>query len=395
MRGIIISTWLDNVGDDLVRNGVQYLVQKAISSEIKWRVVSKYNVLSLLWPCPTVLTHSTASGGEYLSRARCFLNRKIEKYFKFSIPGICAKADIVVVAGSPIFYFNERKAIPGDTFCDYEPWTHWIERGLKASNVPMMTIGIGSIQPRSPELLAHDYPKAFEWIRWFHQRNQVMTVRDASTKQLIELASGSTPPRIPCPSLWGHKLLNIQPRRSSDRENLAVVSFGLESLDWAGGSAEHREALTKTVIDKARQNKMDIVLLCQTPADFKASTLLSRKLGIQSEVRVIRSDVKTLLNMGSRLRLHVSWRPHASMGVLSVGGGSILMSCDNRSAMAKEAGATLVDHLIEPQALAQVIESKLGSPDDSPSMAKELIRLHEDVYISHIRSHMPNHNSHS
>jgi hypothetical protein len=344
MRKItLLSTYYENVGDDLIRIGVQQQIAGALGAGAQWRHVAKSNPLSVCRPL---------SRASHAPLARMSAD---ERRFAASAPqgdGLVlrdniADADALVVAGTPIFYF-----VGDESFIEIEaahggdwPRAVFAERLESRPTPRMIALGVGSIYEGSPADLLAAQPQAADFIRRFVARSVLVTTRDAATDALLRAACPDLEARIlrsVCPSFWAAERLGAgvpEPRRR------VTISFALESADWDRTApreviVEAREQALSRVITYFRKRDYAIALVAHNDYDVAAAATVVQRRGLPPAELI---DARRLVHEASRSDVVVTWRVHGAIAARSLGRPALLFRTDSRWETAAEFGAHVID----------------------------------------------------
>ncbi len=342
----LLSTYYENIGDDLIRLGVQQQIISALGTVPRWRHVTKSNPLSLNLPLSRV-THAplarmspderkaASSVASALGDARSIGHDKI------------FDADAFVVAGTPLFYFVGDRSfieIEADHGGDW-PRAVFAECVESRSAPRMIALGVGSIYEGSPADILTAHPEAANFIRRFVDRAVLVTTRDAATDALLRAACpefGARILRSVCPSFWAVEHFGGGPPVP---QRQVTISFALESADWDrsaahGAIVEARARALSRVITYFRKRNYAVALVAHNPYDVAAAAAVAQRRGLPPAELI---DARRLVDDVSRSDVVVSWRVHGAIAARSVGRPALLFKTDSRWGTAVELGAEITD----------------------------------------------------
>ena len=345
MRISLLSTYFENVGDDLIRAGVQQQLCSALNCKPTWRHISKSNWLSLFSPlsrfshAPSVRMNTTAR-----SMAACFGNHFSEsKAIKFLDKAI--NTDLFVIAGTPLFYF-----VGADNFLNAEkscgsnwPETIFTKRLEPAGAPPFIALGVGSIYEGSPTDLLKSHPNAAIFLKRFLRKARLVSTRDDRTYDLLRLACPEREEillKSVCPSLWAE---HASGAKSLDRK--VLIGYSTESANW-DLSKPKEEVLEKRrlafdwVLQYFHKRGFEIVIAAHNAHDSNLQADL--RLGNRAQLITLNS-AKDLTKAANEASITVTWRIHGAMAALTAGRPTVLFRTDSRWRMAANLGAAVVD----------------------------------------------------
>ena len=384
----LLSTYFENVGDDLIRIGVQQQIAGALRTSPRWRHITKSNALSLELPLSRA-THAPL--------ARMTADERREAASAASAPRDAgpatgdkiSAADALVIAGTPLFYF-----VGGESFLDIEarhggdwPRVVFAERVESRAGPRMIALGVGSIYEGPAESVLAGQPRAAEFIRRFVDRAALVTTRDASTDALLRAAcpgAGARILRSVCPSFWAAERFGAGVPVPQRR---VTICFALESADWDrtaphGAVVEARENALSRVITYFRKRDYALALVAHNALDVDAASTVAQRRGLPPAELI---DAQRLVDEVSRSAVVVTWRVHGAVAARSVGRPALLFRTDSRWETAAEFGARVLDDRTASKADVEAMLDRLceaATEDPAPAKAaadalraKEFARL--------------------
>jgi hypothetical protein len=383
-RIALLSTYYENVGDDLIRLGVQSQIASALGKTPRWRYVSKSNQLSLSMPLSR-WSHAPVSRMREDRQRRAATWVRLLERGRFVVPDKIRGSDAFVVAGTPIFYFV------GDySFLDIERkyganWPEAVfENRVERERGPrMVALGVGSIYEGSPEELLAKHRAAEAFIRRFVARSSLVTTRDAATDALVRTACPDAHTRILrsiCPSFWAGERFGPA---ASPRPKRVAVSFTLESANWDLSApreqiVDARLRAFDLVIGYFRERRYDIDLIAHNEYDLDSPTAIAHRWGLRAPRSV---DARQLIEAGASAEVVVTWRVHGAIAARSAGRPALLLRTDSRWHTAAEVGASVLDDRTASSdeltaALDALCEAATADPQESFAAA-EAVRARE------------------
>jgi polysaccharide pyruvyl transferase len=366
----MLSTYYENVGDDLVRYGVQHQIASVLGETPRWRHVSKSNRLSLSWPISR-WTHAPVSRMSPRRQRRSMALARLLERGGGVVPDKLRAADTFVVAGTPIFYFV------GDySFLDLErmhgaDWPNAIfakriehERGLR-----LIALGVGSIYEGRPEDQLANHPDAAAFIQRFVARSSLVTTRDAATDALVRCACPSVQTAILrsiCPAFWAREQFAIP---VAPRPKRVSISLSLESVNWdlSGPRESIVEARLRAfdlVLRYFRERRYDVDLIAHNEYGIQSGSAIAGHWGVRAPRTV---DARGLIESVSSAEVVATWRVHGALAARSAGRPALLLRTDSRWQMAADVGARVLDdRTASPSELVAALDALREAAETNP-----------------------------
>lgn len=361
-RVVVLSTYYENIGDDLIRDGTLALLRR-INGTLNFRHLAKSNPLGAALP----LSYFAHGPVHRMPRPLRFAIRALDRVLQL---WRTRSADLAVVAGTPLFYH-----LPIGTFLELEPWIdHFHRRVLQATPVPLLTLGIGSILPGNPPAFPVGYAAEWQFIADFIDRSLLVTARDDATFSLLNAcrrAESVTPVlRTLCPSFWAAEGFGIKREKPVTGNRCVSVSFSVESIRWDTGASEtlrRRWTAARAVLSELVRGGYEAQLVCHNEYDVPTAKQLAREFQLASPLR---ATSRTMLEQFARSRALITWRVHGALGAHSLGIPALLFRTDSRVALADELGIPVVDDRVQSaQELLAAVDQLFAKPDTGVSCA--------------------------
>lgn len=377
-RLTLLSTYFENIGDDLIRFGILHLLQKSGFNRQCVDFIAKANPLSLYFPTSPIFHGPFYRMPErqqyYLARLNNFLSRNplARRWNKV------LNSSGVIVAGTPLFHLDDKVS-----FLKNDRWIPEVFEKCLAPNpsIGLCSLGLGSVIDFDPKDLWELYPREAEFIQRYVERSSFIATRDEVTYELLLAAAPAADSnkivRSICPSVFGYRQLGINREPSSVKGRKVCLSFSLESSHWHANPEEVRRSRLETVesiVETLKKQDCTIQLISHNKLDFPLQEDLASKFRLP---RPLKATTKTMLKEFAKARLVVTWRVHGALGALSLGVPAILFRTDNRAAMAEELGGTVID---EPLPSKDVVLEQITSAfNEAPERSENLINHLEPI----------------
>jgi len=348
---VLLSTFDENAGDDLIRHGVEYLLGQMADGGWRPKNWTKSNALSAsieLGP----ITNCTISRSNRIKR---ILMSRVERASMSKLnPWRYRKllaSDMIILCGTPLFYFSESRV-----FADYESWPQILLDVIRRKpTIQIVTLGGGSILSHQIDKMTTTHSKAIALIKEVVLAQKFYVCRDQLTIDLIR--SSGVPSDfplfvMPCPSIWARNRFGIKrsPQASTGRK--VCISFSIESSDWAterNADARLRLELLKGILQQTKRLELEPTFLAHNDLDVAAFREAQRSVNEMTRHIVIRVDAKRLLEELSTAKGMITWRIHGAMAARSLNIPTFLFKTDSRFAMARDLGAVIAPNEINSQ----------------------------------------------
>lgn len=363
-----LSTFRENVGDDLIRLGCEHLLECLSPGPWRYRRWAKSNALSASVELGRL---SKTSIHRRSPLARAVLRRAERASLTACNPWRFRRllaSDLILLCGTPLFYFTQH-----DDFAGNETWPGILLHVARTGQAPpIVTLGCGAIVPDGVDELRTSHSRAFGLVRDVVSIQSLVGCRDLLTQRLIRSAGApeETPlPVLPCPSVWAADRLGIERDREAAAGRTVCVAFSTESCNWATSGDRDEQVridLLGNVLDGIARCGFGAVVLAHNELDVEAIQRAKRSRRDWSGLIVRRMDATGLLEQLRHARGLVTWRVHGAVAARSLGVPALLFRTDSRSTMAEMLGTTVVDNA---PSSAQAVEAFLSACVDQPSRA--------------------------
>ena len=376
----LITTVDHNIGDDFVREGIIYLLKK-VWGPIHVQLIHKHIPITTRpeWEwiysrgCTHVLDRVPGlSGLGVTSRLdrRLGLNLKTDKILN---------CDLLVQCGAPVYWLH------GTNSCaDNEWYPPLIQRrwSLVKERVPMVNIAAGTCQPyasNGAEFERDD--RTLAYIRDFHDRCKLTTVRDSLSQQVLQHA-GRQAPLVPCTSLFARHESGIQP----DQGRFVALNYMPYGghYDYEGGNHSKRwEAVFREFVRKLPSGE-EYIFVCHNKAEVNTVRRL-----FPSFPYFWSPVFKDYLKLFSSTKFGIFNRVHAAFALASFGRPSFVVGSDSRARMTDRIGlqnSWVGD--ITVQRLQTEVESLFYTWSSFEAKMKEGLQQTEAIYLDLLRGVM-------
>jgi len=313
----IISTVNHNVGDDFVRDGIIFLLQKHFKGkELKFEVIHKHS------PITTRHGFEWFRNFDYSSRVDRLLPLWVTK-------DRILEADIVVQSGAPVYWCNDAVG----WHCAVNEWyTPLIERRFsKNSKGKLLNLAAGACQPYhsdGSEFLRCQQDR--DYIEKFYKASAVTTLRDNLAKSILERL-GFPAPVIPCSSIFAADLHGLK----SSGEEYVVVNYmkGGGHFDFGQNIDENAWEREFTAFYNSIKSTENVVFVCHNRQE------LDNAYAIDRNARTFFSnDYLEYMKFFSKAKFGIMNRVHGAFLMASFGKPSLVIGSDTRAKMVTELG---------------------------------------------------------
>jgi hypothetical protein len=310
-----ISTVRHNVGDDFVRDGLSYLIKKALKNDsIRFETIHKH----------APITSRIGFGG--LKRGKTL--QKLDDWLPLNFTGDrILKADWVVQSGAPIYWCHESV----NAHCCDNEWFHaLIRRRLAKSSAAFLNVAGGSCQSFPSE--GHEFcPRCKSYIRELFASARITTLRDCVAKNILKSA-GHDAPVLPCTSLFAVDEYSMK----NNGQDYVVVNFMPRGAHHTFGQAiDQKKWLEKFSRFYFQLKRLErVIFSCHNREEYDRAHLIDP----QAELFFSASQSARYLDFYSRAKLGIFNRVHGAMALASLGKPALVVGGDTRTRMLEEIG---------------------------------------------------------
>jgi hypothetical protein len=322
-----ITTLSHNVGDDLVRDGISFLLEKAIG-RFQPSLIHKHIPVTTRPEFEWVYTSGLTKVLDVLPRFRGNgLSKFIDLLPVRQSTDKVLNCELLVQAGAPVYWCF------ADGYGSHEnEWFHpLIRKRLHRfqQGTPFLNIGAGTCQPfRSDGSEFHENSACLEYIRELHEAATLTTVRDRLAQSLLH-DLGIPSQLIPCPSLFARDFHHVQPGPP------AFVALNFMSLgghyDLSQGIDSARWLTVFREFTGRVQHRTRCVMVCHSKAEERMA-----KRHFPGIPRFIGTSSADYLDFYSRAGVFVGSRLHGAYAVASFGRPAFVVGADTRTRMMDE-----------------------------------------------------------
>ncbi|WP_017726147.1 polysaccharide pyruvyl transferase family protein [Halalkalibacterium ligniniphilum] len=316
MKISIITTVNHNIGDDFVREGIVYLLNKHYKS----KKLSFVNIHK----------HSPITSRDGFEKVRSNrIGAIIDRFLPLAITSDkILKSDLVVQSGAPVYWSHD-----GGPHCSENEWyTPLIRRRYSklSAHVPLLNLAAGSCQKYHSDGSDFLYTKDIEYVKEFESITSVTTLRDSLSKKILNNI-GLDAPVIPCSSIFAKDNLNITQNNSdyvalNFMKNGAHFTFGqkIDSVKWWKTFKEFYEHI---------KNKENCVFVCHNNKEVEEA----KKIDSNAQI-FISNNYIDYVKFYSKAKFGIMNRVHGAFMIASFGRPSFVIGNDSRAVMAEEIG---------------------------------------------------------
>lgn len=327
-RICLISTLNHNVGDDFVREGIVWLLRRALG-EISCSTVHKHfpvGVRGSSW------SHIESRARNILQRQawrslpqqnwRIIVSRALDALPLRPASDLLLGSQLVVQCGTPVYWKNRYSK------CSQAEWYAPLIQKRWASMqppVPLLNLGAGScLAPGSDGSEVADDPACRQFIETFTSAAAITTVRDSVAVNILRLC-GHSVQHLPCPSLFSPQAAGIVPQPGEFVALNYMPAGG--HYDFAGCGPQVARQWESTFVQTARQlaRQHRCLIICHDAHEADEASRLLPELP-----RFFRTSWRDYLDVYSRCHFAMVNRVHGAMVVAALGKRALLIGNDTR-----------------------------------------------------------------
>lgn len=348
MKPIGLLTTIDtNIGDDLIRLGVEKLFRAGLGTDVRFERVNKHHPWSVYPSLHPARLLKGASARMPRGRGRMERLASLATRLGASRFDGCAA---VVQCGAPVLW-------PSCHACEWaEPiWRDVIGRIWEET--PIANLAAGSCYPWEEQPKAVGDERDAEFLRRVASYCSLTTVRDSLAERLLG-ALGVEARRLPCTAF----LSAPQPVSSSrGGKGVVLVNYmrGAGHYDWDQGiDGAGWEATVRQLLERLGK-RHEVAFICHSEAEARLAE------GLDPSVRRLRpASAETYFEGVENVAVAICNRIHAAVALASHGVPAMAIGTDTRLLMAREIG---LPSFYVKDARANILEAE----------AERLIRDHE------------------
>ncbi|MGX5201533.1 polysaccharide pyruvyl transferase family protein [Aliikangiella sp. IMCC44632] len=342
MKVAIITTIDHNIGDDFIREGLEYILKQALNqSEVEFSYIHKHSPIT------------SRKGFEW------FRYNRISKYFD-KLPLNLTQdrildADLIVQSGAPIYWCHD------EAHCYNNEWYQALIT-RRSSDKPILNLAGGSCQTfhSKGDEFCH---KCNRYIKEFHTRCSLTTYRD-HLAQIIAKNAGVESPVIPCSSIFANDNQSV----TATSEDYVVLNYMRGGAHFTFGQEIKFKQWEQEFSNFYRylSEKENVIFACHNDTEYK----LAKKLAPKGNIFYQKNNYAAYLQLYSKAKFAFANRIHCAYPIASLGKRVVLVGNDSRVQMAKEIGIDgyFVNDVSSELLIDKYKEFLLGNDDFSQSM---------------------------
>ncbi|MBK5276441.1 MAG: polysaccharide pyruvyl transferase family protein [Desulfuromonadales bacterium] len=324
MKTSIITTINHNVGDDFVREGIQFLLRQAFGCS-NFSLIHKHIPLTVRPEWEWYYLSGLSRLLDRLPRAKgLFWSRLIDRLPCNAATDKILTADLLVQSGAPVYWKGAHT-------------NEWFEPLIRnrycaiTRNVPFLNIGAGTCLPyhsEGSEILSD--PECTAYIRELHALSTVTTLRDSLSHSILNRL-GLDAPVLPCPSIFARDNLKVDPKIPE----YIVLNFMPLGGHYDFGQAISSAMWEKTFADFYRSVscRERVLFVCHDTREYAHVHRIA-----PGAPRFIGQSARDYLEVYSRARYFIGCRVHGAFATASFGRPAFIVGSDTRARMTEQIG---------------------------------------------------------
>lgn len=313
MNAAIITTVNHNVGDDFVREGILFLLEKCFS---------KVSHLNIHKHTPVTVRNNFEWVRNYQ------LSRFLDMFPIVPIHDKIFTADILVQSGAPVYWCHPKSHCADNEW--YRPLILRRYSKVKGKK-PFLNLAAGTCQKYHDDGLEFaNCKKCSTYIKELYALSTVTTVRDQVAKKALN-SFGLEVSVLPCSSIYARDRLNV----SAERPRYVCLNYmeGGGHYDF-GQNIDHNrwEKTLKRFYDSIK-GECDCVFVCHDVEELKNANRMAPEAK-----KFFSRDYKEYLRFYARAMCGIVNRVHSGFAIASFGRPSFVIGNDTRAKMAAEIG---------------------------------------------------------
>lgn len=323
-RATIITTLKHNVGDDFVREGILHLLRQ-VRGDVACHFIHKHIPLTSRREISWFYSLGVSKFLDRLRpglglRASCLIDRlpvvrSLDKVHD---------CDLLVQSGAPAYWINAHNT------CDNtEWWKPLIERrwNARVSQGLFFNIAVGTCQHYHSDGREFAAAKAvLDYIRLFHQKCAITTVRDHLSANVLKLAGIDTTP-LPCTSIFAVDELGIDAKPGE----YVALNYMRGGGHYEFGQKIDLDRWENTFVEFVTRlsRKENCVLVCHDQKELALAKRILPAIPIKYS-----KHHRDYLEFYSRAKYGILNRVHGAFAMGSMGKPAVVIGADSRARMA-------------------------------------------------------------
>lgn len=349
----IITTVRHNVGDDFVRDGVLYLLEKALGP-LNVALIHKHLPVTVRREMDWF--HTTGVSNK-LDRIRPGLALRVATALD-SLPILPAtdrirKCDLLIQSGAPVYWSN-----PDGCCSENEWWRPLIERRWNAmrGDKTFISLAGGTCQHYDSDGSEFiDRKPVLDFVRRFYDLTALTTVRDELSLEVLKHA-GRSAIKLPCTSLFARNRLNIAPEEGKFIAINYMPGGGHFKFGQPILSDKWEQRFTKFIGRLIKSERC--IMICHNEAEVAAACKVAKNVEM-----FYSDDYRDYLRLYAKAKIGIMNRVHGAFALASFGKPSVVIGADSRARMASMVGleSIFVNDATEDWLEAKVLELQARS----------------------------------
>ena len=319
-----ITTVNHNVGDDFVREGILYLIEKKFGP-VTASLIHKHIPLTARPEWEWFHAKGFSRIFDTLPMIKgLFWSRLIDSLPLNPETDKVLSSDLLVQSGAPVYWGGAH---------DSEWYGPLIRRRYERikDRVPFVNIGAGACYPyhcNVDEIIRA--PLFADYVKELHAAAAVTTVRDSLSKKILN-SMGLDAPVIPCPSIFAADRLTISP----GEPEYVVLNYMPLGGHYDFNREVDSEKWERTFVSlyDAASKETPVLIVCHDAIELRHARRLLPEAAI-----FFGSTAAEYLECYSRAKCFVGNRVHGAYAVASIGRPAFVVGNDSRALMMEEIG---------------------------------------------------------
>lgn len=329
MKIAFITTVNHNIGDDMVRYGIIYLLKKRLGP-FDSLLIHKHIPLTVRPELEWLYYCGLTKVLDKLPRARgAFWSRVIDKLPLNKNTDKILNCDLLVQSGAPFYY-----CFPDGSGIHNNEWDKPLIRNryLKIrENVNLINIGVGSCQPYNSdgsEFLTN--APCADYIKEFHSLCKLTVIRDRLSKKILN-SLGLDAPLLPCPSIFAMDHFGISPAEPG----YIALNYMALGGHYEFGQNINRKKWRDTFIAfyNMLQKEHSIVIVCHDENELR----IIKKMLPEAKT-FFSGSLRNYMDFYSKSKAFIGCRVHGAFAAASFGKPAMVIGSDTRAHMINEIG---------------------------------------------------------
>lgn len=380
VRVATLTTHRVNIGDDFIRDGALYLVERALGRPVREERVLRHDprTASSAFRGRPILDRPNWRVVPAIYRLHRLLARRSRE------PDRLTDVDLIVHAGGPFFWWQQRRLLRATYLNSVFASELYRRFLLRTSEPPVALLAIGtSVTDRSEvDAMASDEASR-RFVTELDGRAATVTSRDALSAEIWERVTGTAIPVLPCTSIYSPEANGVEMSADGDYYVMNYVPRG--SHHPGKRAPEDSWGVRMRELYLRLRERGEVVVACHSQDELRATRELL------PDARTFWSaEYADYIPFFAAGKGGIFNRVHGALVNIALGKPTVLVAADSRRATAEVGGEPQFEvHGAEPDALFAAFMEREARRHERLTELREIKADAEARYTELLRAALP------